>query len=104
MFDVKFAKVQDHVKDINISYSGLHKKTYFILLNYPSFIEELSAMQNIGTIEVHGYCTQLNNETTVPSSINKLVSATVLVSLVENSNMLSVVNNLSDEATNTLAI
>jgi len=80
LFDVKFAAVDDHLVNIECSYSEKEgKRAYFICLNFQRFLEELQAIPGIATISVYGYCTPRNQYTVVSPGIEPLVSAGVLL-------------------------
>lgn len=80
LFDVKFARVAQHLVDVDRSYSEKEgKRAYFICLNYQKFIADLTAIPGVGAVEIYGYRTPRNQYTTVPEGVEPLVSAEILV-------------------------
>jgi SAM-dependent methyltransferase len=84
MFDVKFAAVDDHLVDINLSYVEKYgHRSYFNCLNYERFLSGLKVIDGIGRIEIFGYVTDRNEQTTTPDYVGDLVSASVLLEKCE---------------------
>ena len=99
LFDLKLANVNEPIVDLDVAFSGKGKKTYFILLNFELFMDELTSIPGIQKIEVHGYRTATNRDTTIPFFIETVVSATFLISLgqpIESAPI--VVNQLDDDS------
>lgn len=97
LFDVKFAAVDDHLVDIERSYSEKEgKRAYFICLNYHRFLLELQAVPGIAAIDIFGYRTPRNQYTVVPEGVEPLVSAGIL--LTKGSGRIAVNVDLAEDA------
>lgn len=80
LFDVKLAKVRNHIVDINTSFCReKDNRVYFILLSFGVFLRFLRTLPNIGQISVVGYGTPTNRRTVVPGFVGPVVSAGVLL-------------------------
>jgi SAM-dependent methyltransferase len=80
LFDVKLARVPDHLVDISRAYAGsAENRLYFNLLNYERFLADLLRTPDIDAIRIYGYPTPINARTVVPVAIPEVVSAAVLL-------------------------
>ena len=84
LFDVKFAEIEDHIIDIETSYTvnGAHK-AYFNILNGPRFIEDLRHLPGTCAIGVYGYETPTNDETFYPDWVGPFASVGILLEVGE---------------------
>jgi SAM-dependent methyltransferase len=83
LFDVKFARLDNHLVDIERAYSGGADRLYFIALAPSKFIKTLQQSAGSSAISIFGYETATNARTVVPADLGPIVSAGVLI---DNSN------------------
>jgi len=79
LFDVKLARIDHHLIDIERSYSGETQRLYFILASLPALLVTLKALPGVGRIAAYGYVTKPNRHTTVPPETGDFVSAGFLL-------------------------
>ncbi len=80
LFDVKLARVPDHLVDRSRSYAGsVENKLYFNLLNYERFLADLLRIPSIDSIRIFGYPTPTNARTVIPANIPEVISAAILL-------------------------
>lgn len=80
LFDVKLARIKNHIVDRNIAYAGsAENRLYFNLLSYPLLRAFLRGLAGLSRISVYGYATPLNRRTHVPDGISEIVSANILL-------------------------
>lgn len=80
LFDVKLAKIEQHMVDRSISYAGSKKsRLYFNLLSYTTLRTFLLGLSGVRNIEIYGYVTTPNQRTHVPVHISTIVSASILL-------------------------
>lgn len=79
LFDVKLAKIDSHIVDQAISYSGKEHKLYFIMLSLTKLVEYLKTLSGISRIDIYGYITKPNKNTVTPDGFDDIVSANVMI-------------------------
>ena len=79
LFDVKFAKRDRHLVDVDCAYCGTDDRLYYIVLSPDRFFETLKRLPHIAAISAFGYETPTNARTIVPADIGPIVSAGILL-------------------------
>lgn len=96
LFDLKLANLDNHLIDIERSYSGTDNRLYFVLASLPRLIQSLSANPDIAAVSVFGYETRPNANTTVPQTVARFVSAGILITKGDNDGLPAVTCDLPD--------
>lgn len=80
MFDIKLAKIKNHLIDISKSYCDMdNRKLPYILYAPQKFFNFLSNLKNVNSIFIFGYNTNKNKFTTIPNDITKYFSVGILL-------------------------
>ena len=81
LFDLKIARIDNHLIDLERSYAGAEDRLYFILVSLPHLLSQLLAINRVEDIHIFGYETVPNRRTHIPEEISTLISAGVLLKL-----------------------
>jgi SAM-dependent methyltransferase len=79
MFDVKLARIGEHLIDIERAYCGGRWRLHYIVLAPATFLAMLQQLPEIRCLSVFGYPTAPNARTVLPDHIGPIVSAGVLI-------------------------
>ena len=79
LFDVKLARLSEHLIDIDRAYCGGRNRLYYIVLALPGFLDLLTTLPGVSNISIFGYETETNDRTVLPATLKPLVSAGVLL-------------------------
>ena len=84
LFDVKFARIKEHLIDLEKSYCRIGDfRAYFVCFAFAPFLEMLESLPGVARAEIYGYITPPNDQTVVPEGLVPWVSAGILLTLGE---------------------
>jgi SAM-dependent methyltransferase len=79
LFDVKLARRDRHLIDIERAYCGTGDRLYYIVLSPERLLDRMQALPGLAAISVFGYETLVNARTVVPEDLGPVVSAGILL-------------------------